>query len=377
MVLKKNSLDNFRLITVAVILITTITSFVIFTGCKAETGEQTVIPEEQEEVTEEEQEEPIEEEYNTTEKEVTGNINILSGLEISETVKNNRPLAIMVENSPDSRPQSGLIYADIVYEVVDEGGVTRYVAVYSSHDAEIVGPVRSARIYYAEIARSFDPVYVFWGTYPEAYESINTMDMDVLDGNSDAYVPYTGSGWRDYSRSDITEHTAFMSTPMLKEDASEFGYSLEGGQSPLRFKIDASESERGNISDITIDFSYENFRVDFKYDIANNNYQKYIAGYPHTDYETGSQITVNNVIVMITDIEGPIDQYGHMVVRTTGTKDAGKAFFFFDGIVTQGTWERSSIFEPFEYKDSEGKPALFNRGSTWVSIIQDTGRLNY
>lgn len=370
---------NFSLLFVVALLTATILSFLIFTGCRGGevTGEQPVVtePEEEGEFIEEEPEE--EEEDKIAGVEITGNINILSGLEISDSVKDDRPLAIMIENSPDSRPQSGLIYADIVYEVVDEGGVTRYVAVYSSNEAEIVGPVRSARIYYAEIARGFDPVYTFWGTYPEGYESIKTMYMDLLDGNSDAYVPYTGSGWRDYSRSDITEHTAFMSTVKIKEDAAVHGYSLEGGQSPLRFKADAVESERGNISDISIEFSYDAYRAGFKYDSANNNYLKSIAGNPHTDYETGRQIAVNNIIVMITNIEGPIDASGHMVVRTTGTSNVGKAFYFIDGKTIEGSWERASIFDPFIYKDKDGNIMLFNRGSTWVAMIQGTERLMY
>ena len=369
----KNGIEK---IFTVILLIISMLSFLFFAGCAggSPAEEQPVISEpEEEEITGED----TTEEDNVAGMEITGNINILSGYEISDTVLDSRPIAIMVENSPDSRPQSGLIYADMVYEVVDEGGVTRYVVLFSSHEAEIVGPVRSARIYYAEIARGFDPIYAFWGTYPEGYEAIKTMDLDLLDGNSDAYVPYTNSGWRDYSRSNITEHTAFMSTTKLKEDAAKHGYSLKGGQSPLRFKLDAVDSERGNISNITIDFSHNTFRVDFEYDSANNNYLKFVAGSPHTDYETGKQIAVNNVIVMITDIHGPIDASGHMVVRTTGTSDTGKAFFFLDGNVTEGTWERTSIFEPFKYKDSEGNIMLFNRGSTWVAVIQDTAKLTY
>ena len=366
-----------------VLSVVTLISILSFTGCRVskETEEQPVIsePESEGEVTEEEV--PAgEEEDKIAGIEITGNINIYSGLDISDTVGNSRPIAIMVENSPDSRPQSGLIYADMVYEVVDEGGVTRYVAIYSSYDAEIIGPVRSARIYYAEIARSFDPIYTFWGTYPECYDVIKSLDMDVLDGNSDAYVQYTDSGWRDYSRIDVgedTAHTAFMSTLKLKEDAAEYGYSLDGGQSPLRFKIDAVDSERGDISDITINFSNDTYRVDFEYNRENNNYLKFTGGAPHTDYETGKQIAVNNVIVMITNIEGPIDQYGHMAIRTTGASDIGKAFFFMDGNKIEGTWERTSAFDPFKYKDDDGNIVLFNRGSTWVALIQDTNRLKY
>lgn len=352
---------------------------VIFTGCKTgKTSEDEPIAEEPKESSEEVEDDSGKkiDEDKIAGIEITGDINILSGLDISDTVGNSRPMAVMIENSPDSRPQSGLIYADIVFEVVDEGGVTRYVAVFSSYDAEIVGPVRSARAYYAEIARSFDPIYAFWGTYPEGYDIIRKLDMDVLDGNSEI-IAYAKSGWRDYSRSNITEHTAFMSIIKLKEDASDYEYSLEGGQSPLKFKIDAVDSGKGDISDITINFSYDNYRVDFEYNRENNDYLKFAGGAPHTDYETGKQIAVNNIIVMITDIEGPIDQWGHMAVRTTGTSDIGKAFFFMDGNMIEGTWERTSVFDPFKYKDDDGNIILFNRGSTWVALIQDTNRLAY
>jgi len=349
-----------------------------FAGCKKEEAtEEEPIAVETEEVVEEEDVEKI------AGIEITGDINIISGLDISDEVRDSRPIAVMVENSPDSRPQSGLIYADMVFEVVDEGGVTRYVAVFSSYDAEIVGPVRSARIYYAEIARSFDPIYAFWGTYKEAYPVIEDMGLDVLTTLGEplpavsSIVANTSSGWRDYSRSNITEHTAFMSTIKLKEEAADYGYSLEGGQSPLRFKIDAVDSERGDISNININFSYDTYRVDFEYNRENNNYLKFTGGAPHTDYETGKRIAVNNVIVMITSIEGPIDQWGHMAVRTTGTSDIGKAFFFMDGNVIEGTWERTSAFDPFKYKDDDGNIVLFNRGSTWVALIQDTNRLKY
>lgn len=378
MVFKRSKTLNF-LVFVFLIMALVFTAF--FAGCKKEeaTEEKPIAVETEEVVEEIEEGEDVEKIAGI---EITGDINILSGLDISD-VGNSRPIAVMIENSPDSRPQSGLIYADMVFEVVDEGGVTRYVAVFSSYDAEIVGPVRSARIYYAEIARSFDPIYAFWGTYKEAYPVIEDMGLDVLTTLGEplpavsSIVANTSSGWRDYSRSNITEHTAFMSTIKLKEEAADYGYSLEGGQSPLRFKIDAVDSEREDISNININFSYDTYRVDFEYNRENNNYLKFTGGAPHTDYETGKRIAVNNVIVMITSIEGPIDQWGHMAVRTTGTSDIGKAFFFMDGNMIEGTWERTSAFDPFKYKDDDGNIVLFNRGSTWVALIQDTNRLTY
>ena len=370
------------LVFAAVILLT---AAIAFSGCK----KQAALPEEEATAVEEKAEEAVDAEESIedkkdetkkiTELRITGNINIFSGLEISDSVCSSRPIAVMIENSPQARPQSGLNLADIVFEVVDEGGVTRYVAIYSSFDAEIMGPIRSSRPYYAEIARSFDPLYAFWGTYPECYKVVEDLGLDDLsvlgDQSGNSSITAKASHWRDSSRS--SPHNGYMSTLQLKEDAQRVGYSLEGGQSPLEFKIDAVNSERGNISDIIIDFSYDQYKVDFKYNKDKNNYSKLLAGVPHTDRETGEQITVNNVIVMITNIKGPIDASGHMAVRTTGTSDINKAFFFMDGNMTEGTWERTSVLDPFLYKDKDGNAMLFNRGSTWITMVQGVDRLTY
>ena len=308
---------------------------------------------------------------------ITDNINMFSGLELSDKILNSRPLAIMVQNNPKARPHSGLIYADIVFEMVAEGGVTRFVTVFSSHEADIIGPVRSGRIYFAEVARSLDPIYTFWGTYPQAYEAIKKMDMDVLDANSTNYVNYTSAGWRDPSRNEALEHTAFIDTYGIKKDAEKFGYSLEGGQSPMAFKIDAPEAERGTIADIEVNFSSESYLAGFTFDKKTNKYFKTVAGEPHSDFETGEQISLNNVIVLITDIGGPIDSAGHMTLRTTGTHGNSEAYYFMDGNVIEGTWARDSISDPFEFKDVGGNKILFNRGSTWVCIIGSLERLSY
>jgi len=321
--------------------------------------------------------------------EITGNINILSGLEISDKVLNSRPFAIMVENTPDARPQSGLINADVVFEVVDEYGITRFVAVFSSYNSDLVGPVRSARPYYAEIARSFDPVYVFWGTAPIFYKVIENLGLDYLSplgdqsGNSSItgnfIDPGRGGGEgkdaiRDTSRDVAFEHTAYVRLPRMKEIASEQGYKLEGGLSSFHFKLDAPESDRGDISKITLDFSIPQYKSLFEYDNKNNNYVRSVAGSPSTDRESGEQIAVNNVIVMVTDIKNSGDSSGHMIVRTT---QEGEAFYFFDGKLVEGTWSRSSALDPFTFKDKDGNVVLFNRGHTWVGVISGIDRVDY
>ena len=315
-----------------------------------------------------------------SELEITGNINLLTGFEISDSVLNTRPFAVMINNAGEARPQSGLNKADCVIEVVDEGGITRLIGIFSSKDAEVVGPIRSARQYYAEMSRMFDPVYVFWGTYPEGYKIVDNMDMDVLTPLGDqsgassitANMAEGKDAWRDSTR--VAPHNAYSSTEKLKAAAENNGYAIDGGQSPFSFKLDASEEKRGTVSDIKIDFSVASFASDFKYDKALNNYKKSTGGKEDIDRETNENLYFNNVIALVTDIANSGDSAGHMIVRTTGN---GKAFFFFDGNVVEGTWERTNILDPMVFKDSAGNEVLINRGSTYIGMIQGADRVIY
>ncbi len=283
-----------------------------------------------------------------------------------------RPIVVMVENSLAARPQSGLYLADVVFEVVAEYGITRFVTVFNTRDAAIVGPFRSARPHFAEIARSFDPIYSFFGTYPECYQYIESMGMYAMSAMGDrsglssiaGICPY----WRDWKRSKVQEHTAFTSTLQIKQRAQEVGYSLDGGGIPFEYKADAPA---GGVNNIYVDFwtaayAPKGFNVNFKYDPASNSYQRYMGGKAHTDYETGQIISVKNVIVLTTDIEGPIDKYKHMYVRTTGS---GQGFYFSDGKAVQGTWERGGVTNPFVFKDGSGNTYKLNAGNTWVCMV--------
>ena len=360
-------------------------------GCKkqqaGQTSSETTIQEETTVESETSSDTSAETDSKINKMEITGNINILSGLEISDKVLNSRPFAIMVGNDPEVRPQSGLIDADVVFEVVDEGSITRFVAVFSSYDPDLVGPVRSTRPYYAEIARSFDPVHVFWGTAPIFYKVVEDLGLDYLtpvddiNGNTSITAnfidPGKGEGAdaiRDTSRDVASWNTAYVRLPRMKEIASKQGYILEGGQSSFHFKLDAPESDRGDISKITLDISIPQYKSFFEYDSKNNNYVKSVAGSTSTDRESGEQIAVNNVIVMVTDIKNSGDSAGHMIVRTT---QEGEAFYFFDGKVVEGTWSRSSALDPFTFKDKDGNVVLFNRGHTWVGVISGIDRVDY
>jgi Protein of unknown function (DUF3048). len=385
--IKKTTVANILIISLLVLVLVLSISFA---GCKAKTGSETaagttLAGETTAATTAAGETTAATAEEGPNPNEITGNINILTGQEISATVLNSRPFAVMVENTPDARPQSGIINADVVFEVVDEGGVTRLVSVFSSKEPDLIGPVRSTRPYYAEIARSFNPVLVFWGTAPQFYTIVANLGLDYLsplgDGTGNSSIaanfvdPGKGEGKdaiRDPTR--VGPHDAYIRLPRMKEIAKELGYSLEGGQSPFKFKQDAVVGDKGDVKDININFSAEAYKVNYAYDSASNTYLRSCGGSPSVDRESGKQMAFNNVIVLITDIKNSGDAAGHMQIRTT---QSGNAFYFIDGKVIEGTWGRDSALDPFSFKDKDGKTILVNRGQTYVSMISGIEQLEY
>ncbi len=302
--------------------------------------------------------------------------NPFSGTEVSSVNDILRPLAMIIENSLAARPQTGLIDADVVVEIVDEGGITRYVAIYSSKESDVIGPVRSARPYYAEIAKSFDSIFVFFGASKEGYERVVQLGLPDLSAAADTIgnsgIRAKARHWRDSSR--VAPHNAYMSTISLREDSKNYGYKLNSGISPFKFKNDAPESYREDVNIVIVNFSFPSFKSKYIYDKKSNSYKKYLGGVAHIDRNSGEQIIVKNIIVQITDITGPIDQYGHMAVRTTGQ---GEALYFIDGKVIEGTWIRNNYDEPYKYLDKNGNEVKFNVGQTWISFLSTLDRVNY
>jgi hypothetical protein len=204
-------------------------------------------------------------------EELSGIRNPFSGTEVSSENEILRPLAVMIENSLAARPQTGLIDADIVLEIVDEGEITRYVAIYSSKESDVIGPVRSARPYYAEIAKSFDSIFVFFGASKEGYERVIELGLPDLSAAADTIgnsgILAKARHWRDSSR--VAPHNAYISTISLREEAKNYGYKLNGRISPFKFKNDAPESDRGDVNTVIVNFSFPSFEAKYIYDKKN------------------------------------------------------------------------------------------------------------
>ena len=188
----------------------------------------------------------------------------------------NRPLAVMVNNHVDARPQSGLIYTDVVYEIVAEGGITRFIAFFLTNTPEKIGPVRSARHYFfIPVKELGDAMIMHIGWSPQAIEAIDTWPVrSLFKGGADF--------WRDNPRNVATEHTAFVNGKYLREVGNELGWEGKREITPWKFKdetIPPVANEIGLVGEfepIQVNFWYEgDYTAIWKYNRDTNSYLRF------------------------------------------------------------------------------------------------------
>ncbi|MBD3366122.1 DUF3048 domain-containing protein [candidate division WWE3 bacterium] len=291
---------------------------------------------------------------------------------------NDRPLAVMVNNYIDARPQSGLVDADLVYEIVAEGGITRFIPFFLSKTPEKIGPVRSTRDYYLVLVKELgDAMIMHIGWSPQALEAIETWPVRSLGRGG-------GSFWRENPRNVATEHTAYVNGKDLRELGDELGWEgtrefpawqfKDDSPTPLAEGPDSCETVAALCDPLTIDFWYEgDYSAIFKYNPDNNSYLRF-TGYdangdpiPHEDQDTGEQIEVKNVIVQFADesaIEG--DTKNRLSYALVGS---GTGLVFLDGTVEEVTWSKAERDARTMFYDLNGEEMQFNRGQFWISIV--------
>lgn len=324
-----------------------------------------------------------------------------------------RPLLVMVENHEESRPQSGLSRADIVYEAVSEGAITRFMGVFYCGQAAYaiegrydVGPVRSARTYFLDWASEYAdyPLYAHVGG--ANCSAVSPGGPCTTNIKAQALEQIQKYGWLNKgTKSDLnqfalsysvcrrepdrtgksvaTEHSMYCSTDGYWSTAQTRGLtnvtSADNNNpwdSDFRSWLFKDDEPSGGSVSPEFDFwrDYESYRVKWEYDLATNSYKRFNGNQPHLDFNTQKQIMTKNVVVQFTEEKGPVDEHKHMLYTTIGT---GSAQFFFDGKVTEGTWSKKSRTGRTLYYNSQGKEVEFNRGQIWIEIIPKTGKVTY
>lgn len=262
-------------------------------------------------------------------------------------------LGVMVENSPDARPQSGLDDAEVVFEAIAEGGITRFVTFFQAHQPNKIGPIRSVRPHYVDWVLGFDASIAHAGGSAQGLADLRTYHAKDLDEFANGAYYY-----RDSLR--YAPHNLYSSYEELNRLQELKGYKSSNFHH-WKFE-DGSPADQITAQKIDIQISSALYNVSYEYDRDINEYVRSVGGVQHIDANTGQPITVDNVIVM----EVPYHLEGiYYMYDLTGS---GNAHLFRNGKYTKIKWQRSSETSSFIFK-LNGKEITLNRGQTWVTAI--------
>lgn len=330
-----------------------------------------------------------------------------------------RPLLVMTENHSDSRPQSGLQSADIVYEAVAEGGITRFMAVYycgivqGSQYQYDVGPVRSARSYYVDLASEYGdyPLYNHvGGANCSGAENASTKYVGpcTTDKRAQALEQIASYGWNSEGTwSDLnqfslsykacrrepertgeeraTEHTMYCSTKELYNIAEKRGLTnitsktksaWDKNYRPWSFKQQDQASSSPKATNIALEFwsGYKDYAVNWKYDQTSNTYLRSHKDQAHIDFNTGKQINTKNLVIQYAKESRNIDEHKHNLYGVIGN---GTGILFQNGEKIDITWSKPNRLSRTIFKDSAGKEINFVPGQIWVEIIPIGSTVDY
>lgn len=285
----------------------------------------------------------------------------LTGIEVAdEAATKANVTAVMIENSPDARPQSGLKQADVVYEAIAEGGITRFVALYQQERPELVGPVRSLRMYYLDWIAPYDASIAHVGGSLFSLQEVRNgthKDIDQFH-NPDTY-------WRASDR--YAPHNVYTSFGHLDELNTARGYN-ESAPVPIA-RQDAMPAG-GAANAIQVSMSSPTFDSAWNYDGASASYHRLQGGAPHVDREQG-QITADVVVVLKAQMDKVMEDGWRESYHTSGT---GDAVVFAGGMAHEVIWHKENMrTQLFFTNKTDGKAFELPRGKTWFSAVPTNG----
>lgn len=288
----------------------------------------------------------------------------LTGLKVPSKAATTQPVtAIMIENSPDARPQSGIKDAGVVFEAIAEGGITRFLTLHQQDKPQLIGPVRSLRMYYVDWLAPFNAsVAHVGGSYAALQEIRNGKYRDIDQFFNGGYY------WRASDR--YAPHNVYTSFTKLDALNKSKGYTSSTFTGFTR--TDEAPSAKPNATKIAINFnSYASlYNTSYAYDKKTNSYLRYLAGQPHVDREKG-QITPKVVIALkVTESTVLEDGYRESINAIGG----GQAIIFQNGTAQQVNWHKSSRSKQLTFT-SGGKDIPLVRGQTWIAAVPN-GRGN-
>ena len=280
-----------------------------------------------------------------------------------------RPIAVMIDNVGDARPQSGLNEAYMVYEIIVEGQQTRLMALYKGVELEKIGPVRSSRHYFLDYALENDAIYVHYGWSPKAKSDITSLGVDNINGITES----TTSFWRVKDKS--APHNVVTSTEKILDIAKRKGYrTTSDKESVLNYTTEEVNLEEGT-SATSIKIPYSNsYSVTYKYDEETQEYTRYYNNTIQKDWMTKKTVKTKNIIITFAKNSTLNDGSGkdRQNLSNIGTLDG---YYITNGKAIKIKCSKTSRKAQTVYKDLEGNEIDVNDGNTFVQIVPLTSKV--
>ncbi len=271
-----------------------------------------------------------------------------------------RPILVTVNNHPDARPQSGIAYADVVYEMLAEGDVTRFLALYQSQLPSNIGPVRSARSYFIDIAEGLDAFYIAHGYSPEAKSMLSSGVVDNING-----MQYDGTLFKRSSERKAP-HNSYIEGGDITAAAEKVGaslvyqkkisYSFYEEQDSVKIGLDANQVAMNYGKNTT-------FNSVYTYHKESNTYGRQSANKDTVDYLTGEPVALSNVL-FFEMAHRTIDREGRREIDITS---GGKAYVVQQGMLREVNWKnRDGLLVAVE---DDGSDVKLVAGQTWIHFV--------
>jgi hypothetical protein len=287
----------------------------------------------------------------------------LTGMSVSKELSELPTTGVMIENSPDARPQSGLQQAGVVFEAIAEGGITRFLTLFQESKPEYIGPVRSVRPYYLDFLKPFDAPIAHAGGSGQALAEIRNQKFKDLEAfQSPNYYQRVSNRYAPHNL--YTGRSKLLQLQKVKGwTTSKFtGFERKEKEEPAK-------TPTAKTIDLAISGFYYNPK--FTYDAKTNSYLRHMAGVPHKDEKSGRQINPKVVIALVMS-----HRYAG-VYSVYGASGKGQAFIFQDGAVTKVTWVKPNRSSQFKFIGPNNKAIGLNAGQTWLSLVSSTGAVTY
>ena len=281
----------------------------------------------------------------------------LTGRFVTDPALLHRPsLSVKIDNNADARPQAGLDVADLVYEEVTEG-ITRFVVIFQSQNADEIGPVRSVRPADPLIVAPLKGLFVFSGGSPAAVALVNNAGLPTATENDTAALKR-----RSTRRA---PHNLYTSSALL--------YALpqaQGLPTPPAFSTFLKQNETfaaaGAVPTLSMAVPIApNIRADFEWDAASGTWKRSTNGEAHL-LENNAQLAPANVIVQF----APYSRFSEDTkVTYPEVVGSGDAWFFAGGMLAQGKWSKSAATAVTTYTDAAGAPIVLPPGQTFIELV--------